>query len=82
LALLLTGAVWAQFAFGRPWSWDPKEVWALITWLVYAAYLHTRLSMGWKGRKSVILTIVGFAVVLFTLFGVNLLGKGYHATYQ
>lgn len=81
-ALLLTGAVWAQFAFGRPWSWDPKEVWALITWLVYAAYLHTRLSMGWKGRRSIILTIVGFAVVLFTLFGVNWIGRGYHATYQ
>lgn len=81
-ALLLTGAIWAQFVFGRPWSWDPKEVWALITWLVYAAYLHTRISMGWKGHKSMILAIIGFVVVLFTLFGVNWIGKGYHSEYS
>jgi cytochrome c-type biogenesis protein CcsB len=81
-ALLLTGAIWAQYVFGRPWSWDPKEVWALVTWLVYAAYLHTRLSMGWRGRKSVLLAIIGFVVVLFTLFGVNWIGRGYHSEYS
>jgi len=81
-ALLLTGAIWAQVVFGRPWNWDPKEVWALVTWLVYATYLHTRLSMGWRGHRSMVLAIIGFAVVLFTLLGVNLIGKGYHSEYS
>lgn len=76
--LLITGAIWAQQAWGRYWGWDPKETWALITWLVYAAYLHMRSMHGWRGRKSAIMTIVGFAAVMFTLFGVNLHG-GLHA---
>lgn len=77
-ALLITGAVWAQFAWGRYWGWDPKETWALITWLIYAAYLHTRVTMGWKGRKSAVTIMIGFIAVIFTLFGVNILG-GLHA---
>jgi len=77
-ALLITGAVWAQFAWGRYWGWDPKETWALITWLIYAVFLHTRTTMGWKGRKSAIMIIIGFAAMIFTLFGVNALG-GLHS---
>ncbi|MHB0913708.1 MAG: c-type cytochrome biogenesis protein CcsB [Armatimonadota bacterium] len=77
-ALLITGAVWAQFAWGRYWGWDPKETWALITWLIFAAYLHTRVTLGWKGKRSAITIIIGFIAVIFTLFGVNLLG-GLHA---
>ncbi len=77
--LLITGALWAQVAWGRYWQWDPKETWALITWLIYAAYLHMRTTKGWKGRKSAIMAIVGFAAVIFTLFGVNWLGEGLHA---
>lgn len=76
--LLITGAIWAQKAWGKYWSWDPKETWALITWLIYASFLHMRSTHGWRGRKSAIMTIVGFAAVLFTLYGVNLLG-GLHA---
>jgi len=69
--MLLTGAVWAQFAWGNYWSWDPKETWALITWLAYAFYLHARVVRGWKGRRLAWSAVVGFAVVLFTWFGVN-----------
>ena len=76
--LLITGALWAQKIWGKYWQWDPKETWALITWLIYASYLHMRSTHGWRGRKSAIMTIVGFAAVIFTLFGVNLLG-GLHA---
>ena len=77
-ALLITGAIWAQFAWGRYWGWDPKETWALVTWLIYAAFLHTRVTMGWTGRKSATMVIVGFFVMIFTLIGVNWLG-GLHA---
>lgn len=76
--LILTGALWAQKAWSRYWGWDSKETWSLITWLVYAVYLHTRMTIGWRGKKSVILVMVGFAVAMFTLFGVNLLG-GLHS---
>jgi len=76
--LLITGAIWAQKAWGKYWQWDPKETWALITWLIYASYLHMRTTKGWRGRKSAIMTIIGFAAVIFTLYGVNLLG-GLHA---
>jgi len=69
--MLLTGSVWAQYAWGSYWSWDPKETWALITWLVYAFFLHARVVRGWKGRRLAWTAIVGFAVVLFTWFGVN-----------
>ncbi|HUW10880.1 MAG TPA: cytochrome c biogenesis protein CcsA [Anaerolineae bacterium] len=70
-AMLLTGSVWAQYAWGTYWSWDPKETWALITWLVYAFFLHARAVRGWKGQRLAWTAIVGFAVVLFTWFGVN-----------
>lgn len=69
--MLLTGSVWAQYAWGNYWSWDPKETWALITWLVYAFYLHARVIRGWKGRRLAWTAVVGFAVVVFTWFGVN-----------
>ena len=77
-ALIITGAVWAQFAWGRYWGWDPKETWSLITWLIYVAFLHTRVTMGWKGKKSAITIIIGFLAMIFTLFGVNYLG-GLHS---
>ena len=75
---IITGAVWAHSAWGTYWSWDPKETWSLITWLVYALVIHTRLVKGWKGKKIAILSIVGFACVLFTYFGVNYLA-GLHS---
>ena len=78
-ALLITGAVWAQFAWGRYWGWDPKETWALITWLIYAASLHMRVTMGWRGRKIAFVCIVGFIATMFTLFGVSLLLPGLHS---
>jgi ABC-type transport system involved in cytochrome c biogenesis permease subunit len=76
---LIFGAVWAQAAWGTYWSWDPKETWALITWLTYTAYLHTRLVPRLRGRASAILSIVGFAFTIFTFFGVNFLLSGLHS---
>jgi ABC-type transport system involved in cytochrome c biogenesis permease subunit len=76
---IVTGAVWANQAWGSYWSWDPKETWALITWLIYGAYLHMRLSYGIKGIKSSVLAIIGFVLVLFTYFGVNYLLSGLHS---
>lgn len=70
---IITGSVWAHYAWGSYWSWDPKETWSLITWLVYAVMLHTRLVRGWRGKRMAILAVVGFACVLFTYLGVNLL---------
>ena len=78
---IITGSVWAHSAWGTYWSWDPKETWSLITWLVYASVIHTRLVRGWKGKKIAILSIVGFACVLFTYFGVNYL-SGLHSYAQ
>jgi cytochrome c-type biogenesis protein CcsB len=75
---IITGAVWAEYAWGRYWNWDPKETWSLITWLLYAAMLHQRLTVGWRGRKAAIMAIVGFLTVLFTFLGVNLLLPGLH----
>jgi cytochrome c-type biogenesis protein CcsB len=75
---IITGAVWANSAWGRYWGWDPKETWSLITWLVYAALLHARMMRGWRGRRIACLSIVGFGAVLFTYFGVNLL-PGLHS---
>lgn len=77
--VLITGAIWAEEVWGRWWSWDPKETWALITWIIYAAYLHARKTRDWKGKKAAIMAIIGFIVVLFTLFGVSLLLPGYHS---
>jgi cytochrome c-type biogenesis protein CcsB len=75
---IVTGAVWAEYAWGSYWSWDPKETWSLITWLLYAALLHQRLTVGWRGKKAAIMAIAGFGAVLFTFLGVNLLTKGLH----
>jgi cytochrome c-type biogenesis protein CcsB len=75
---IVTGAVWAEYAWGSYWSWDPKETWSLITWLLYAALLHQRLTIGWRGKKAAIMAIVGFGTVLFTFLGVNLLMEGLH----
>jgi cytochrome c-type biogenesis protein CcsB len=76
---IIAGAVWANEAWGAPWSWDPKETWALITWLVFAAYLHARITKGWQGRKPAFLAASGFIVVWICYLGVNLLGKGLHS---
>jgi cytochrome c-type biogenesis protein CcsB len=76
---IIAGAVWANEAWGSYWSWDPKETWALITWLVFAAYLHARITRGWQGRKPAILAASGFVVVWICYLGVNLLGKGLHS---
>lgn len=76
---IISGAVWANEAWGSYWSWDPKETWALITWLVFAAYLHARITKGWQGRKPAFLAAAGFLVVWVCYLGVNLLGKGLHS---
>jgi len=76
---LVSGAVWANEAWGSWWSWDPKETWALICWLVYAAYLHTRLIRGWQGRRPAIVASVGLVVIAVCYIGVNLLGIGLHS---
>ncbi len=75
---MITGVIWANSAWGTYWRWDPKEVWSLITWLIYALVLHLRLSIGWRGKKAAILSIVGFVIVIFTFFGVSLILKGQH----
>ncbi len=75
---IITGAIWAEYAWGRYWNWDPKETWSLITWFLYAALLHQRLTVGWRGRKAAIMAIIGFFAVLFTFLGVNLLLPGLH----
>jgi cytochrome c-type biogenesis protein CcsB len=75
---IITGAVWANSAWGRYWGWDPKETWSLITWFVYATILHARMMRGWRGQRIAYLSMVGFAAVLFTYFGVNLL-PGLHS---
>ncbi|MDA0716661.1 MAG: c-type cytochrome biogenesis protein CcsB [Cyanobacteria bacterium] len=76
---LVSGAVWANEAWGSWWSWDPKETWALICWLVYAAYLHTRLIRGWQGRKPALVAAAGLVVIVVCYIGVNLLGIGLHS---
>jgi cytochrome c-type biogenesis protein CcsB len=75
---IITGAAWADYAWGSYWSWDPKEIWSLATWLVYSAFLHARLARGWTGRRMALLSVLGFAAVLFTYFGVNYL-PGLHS---
>lgn len=76
---IVTGSVWAQQAWGRWWSWDPKETWSLITWFIYAAYLHARFNSGWPGKRMAILSIIGYISVLFTYLGVNFLLPGLHS---
>ncbi|MFZ7110691.1 MAG: c-type cytochrome biogenesis protein CcsB [Desulfatiglandales bacterium] len=75
---IITGSVWAHSAWGSYWSWDPKETWSLITWLVYAFLLHSRMIKSWRGKRLAILSIIGFCCVLFTYFGVNYLA-GLHS---
>jgi cytochrome c-type biogenesis protein CcsB len=75
---IITGAVWANSAWGRYWGWDPKETWSLITWFIYATLLHAKMMRGWHGRRIAYLSVLGFAAVLFTYFGVNLL-PGLHS---
>jgi len=76
---ILSGAVWANEAWGSYWSWDPKETWALLTWLVFAIYLHTRIIKGWQGTKPAIIASLGFFIVWICFLGVNLLGEGLHS---
>lgn len=78
---LITGVVYAKAIWSHFWCWDPKEVWSSITWLFYAALLHGRLAGGWRGRRTAIMAIVGFGVLLFTFFGVNFLLKGHHGPF-
>ncbi|MBF0574211.1 MAG: c-type cytochrome biogenesis protein CcsB [Desulfamplus sp.] len=78
---LITGLIYAKNVWGTFWSWDPKEIWSAVTWLIYAALLHGRIASGWRGRKSAIMTIIGFVVLLFTLFGVNLFIGGHHQSF-
>jgi cytochrome c-type biogenesis protein CcsB len=75
---LITGLIYAKSVWGRFWSWDPKEVWSGISWLFYAALLHERLTVGWRGRRSAIMAIIGFGVLVFTFLGVNLFMEGHH----
>lgn len=79
LGALIFAMIWAQIAWSRFWGWDPKEVWALVTWLFYAAYLHLRLGKGWHGEKSAWLGVVGFAIIMFNLVAVNLIIAGLHS---
>ncbi len=76
---IITGAAWANYAWGTYWSWDPKETWSLIVWFIYAAFLHARFTRGWVGRKAAWLSIVGFAATIFCYLGVNLILSGLHS---
>jgi cytochrome c-type biogenesis protein CcsB len=76
---IISGGVWANEAWGSYWSWDPKETWALITWIVFATYLHSRITKGWEGKKTAIIGSVGFFVIWICYLGVNFLGKGLHS---
>jgi len=77
--MIAAGAYWANRTWGSYWSWDPKETWAAITWLVYAGYLHMRITRGWRGWRAAYFAILGFAIVMFTFFGVTYLLPGLHA---
>jgi cytochrome c-type biogenesis protein CcsB len=76
---VLAGAIWANYAWGRYWGWDPKETWAFITWVVYAAYLHARATAGWQGRNASVIALLGFVTFLFNFIGINLFGSGLHS---
>lgn len=75
---IISGAIWANQAWGSYWSWDPKETWALITWLIFAVYLHSRLTQSWNGKKPALLASIGFLIIWICYLGVNFLGKGLH----
>ncbi len=79
---IISGSVWANSAWGTYWSWDPKETWSLITWFIYAIYLHARLRKGWRGKKAAWLSVIGFLAMLFTYFGVSYLFSGLHSYSQ
>jgi cytochrome c-type biogenesis protein CcsB len=76
---IITGAFWANVEWGTYWSWDPKETWSLIVWFIYAAYLHARITRGWRGKKAALLSIIGFSATLFCYLGVNLVLSGLHS---
>ena len=76
---IVTGAIWAEQAWGSYWSWDPKETWSLVTWLIYAVYLHFRIFRGWKGKAAAVFAVVGFVCVMFTYVGVNTFLPGIHS---
>ena len=76
---IVTGAIWAEQAWGSYWSWDPKETWSLVTWIVYAAYLHLRLRRGWRGKPAAVFAAIGFVCVMFTYIGVNTFLPGIHS---
>lgn len=76
---IVSGAVWANYAWGTYWSWDPKETWSLITWFIYAAYLHARVTRGWRGKRAAYLSIAGFLAVIFLYWGVSFILPGLHA---
>jgi len=75
---IITGALWAETAWGSYWNWDPRETWSLITWFIYAIILHARLVAGWRGRRAAVLSMIGFVTILIAFFGVKLLKKGLH----
>jgi len=77
--VIITGAIWAESAWGRYWAWDPKETWSLITWIIYAIYLHMRIVKGWSGKKAAVFALIGFICVLFTYVGVNTLLPSIHS---
>ena len=76
---VMAGAIWAEAAWGRFWGWDPKETWAFIAWVVYAAYLHARTTSGWRGRPSAWVNVVGLGVMIFNLLYVNFVSTGLHS---
>lgn len=76
---IIGGAIWAESSWGRFWGWDPKETWSLVTWLVYAAYLHARTTAGWRGTKASVVALVGYATLIFNFFGVNIFFSGLHS---
>ena len=76
---ILTGAIWAERAWGSYWSWDPKETWSLVTWIIYMVYLHLRLRRGWKGKAAAMFAVIGFICVIFTYIGVNTFLPGVHS---
>jgi cytochrome c-type biogenesis protein CcsB len=76
---VVAGAIWAQYAWGRYWGWDPKETWALVTWVIYACYLHARSTAGWRGTKAAVIAIIGLVSFWFNFVGINLLVSGLHS---
>ena len=73
------GSIWAEYAWGRYWGWDPKETWALVTWVIYACYLHARSTAGWRGTRAAVIAIIGLASFWFNFVGINLLVSGLHS---